>query len=245
MGNVGDTDMEQLKLGNITVDVVQKNIKNIHLSVYPPTGRVRISAPDRLDLDTIRVFIISKLGWIKKQQIRLKNQAREAQREFINRESHYFNGKRYLLEVIEKDVAPKVILKHSAIELYVRPETDAVKKKIILDEWYRRKLKETVPLLIKKWEKKMSVQVNEFGIKKMKTRWGTCNPQAKRIWLNLELAKKPPEYLEYIVVHEMVHLLERKHNNRFTALMTGFIPKWRFYKEELNRLPVSHMDHAR
>ena len=128
MGNVGDTDMEQLKLGNITVDVVQKNIKNIHLSVYPPTGRVRISAPDRLDLDTIRVFIISKLGWIKKQQTRLKNQEREAQREFINRESHYFNGKRYLLEVIEKDVAPKVILKHSAIELYVRPETDAVKK---------------------------------------------------------------------------------------------------------------------
>lgn len=234
--------MEQLKLGNITVDVVQKNIKNIHLSVYPPAGRVRISAPNRMDLATIRVFVISKLSWIKKQQTRLRNQEREAQREFINRESHYFNGKRYLLKVTERDAAPKVVLKHSAIELYVRPETDAVKRKSILDEWYRRKLKETVPSLIEKWKKKMNVQVKEFGIKKMKTKWGTCNRQAKRIWLNLELAKKPAECLEYIVVHEMVHLLERNHNDRFIALMTEFMPKWRFYKDELNRLPVSHVD---
>ena len=234
--------MEQLKLGNITVDVVQKNIKNIHLSVYPPTGRVRISAPNRMDLATIRVFVISKLSWIKKQQTRLRNQEREAQREFINRESHYFNGKRYLLKVTERDAAPKVVLKHSSIELFVRPETDAVKRKSILDEWYRRLLKETVPSLIEKWEKKMNVQVNEFGIKKMKTKWGTCNRKAKRIWLNLELAKKPAECLEYIVVHEMVHLLERNHNDRFIALMTEFIPKWRFYKDELNRLPVSHVD---
>ena len=234
--------MEQLELGNITVDVVQKNIKNIHLSVYPPTGRVRISAPNRMNLATIRVFVISKLSWIKKQQTRLRNQEREAQREFINRESHYFNGKRYLLKVIERNAAPEVVLKHSAIELYVRPETDAVKRKSILDEWYRRKLKETVPSLIEKWEKKMNVQVNEFGIKKMKTRWGTCNRQAKRIWLNLELAKKPAECLEYIVVHEMAHLLERNHNDRFIALMTEFIPKWRFYKDELNRLPVTHVD---
>ena len=230
--------MEQLKLGNITVDVVQKNIKNVHLSVYPPTGRVRISAPNRMDLATIRVFVISKLSWIKKQQTRLRNQAREAQREYINRESHYFNGKRYLLKVTERDAAPKVVLRHSAIELFVRPETDAVKKKSILDEWYRRKLKETVPSFIEKWEKKMNVQVNEFGIKKMKTRWGTCNCKAKRIWLNLELAKKPAECLEFIVVHEMAHLLERNHNDRFIALMTEFMPKWRFYKNELNRLPV-------
>ena len=234
--------MEQLKIDNITVDVVQKNIKNIHLRVYPPAGRVRISAPSRMDLAAIRAFVISKLGWIKKQQTRLINQAREAQREFINRETHYFNGKRYLLKVTEQNAAPKVVLKHSSIELYVRPETDAVKRKSILDEWYRRKLKEIVPALIEKWEKKMNVQVNEFGIKKMKTRWGTCNRQAKRIWLNLELAKKPPECLEYIVVHEMAHLLERKHNDRFTALMTGFIPKWRFYKDELNRLPITHAD---
>jgi len=234
--------MEQLKLGNITIDVVQKNIKNIHLSVYPPAGRVRISAPNRMDLATIRVFAISKLSWIKKQQTRLRNQEREAQREFINRESHYFNGKRYLLKVTERDAAPKVVLKHNAIELYVRPETNAVKRKSIINEWYRRKLKETVPSLIEKWEKKMNVQVKEFGIKKMKTKWGTCNRQAKRIWLNLELAKKPAECLEYVVVHEMAHLLEKKHNDRFISLMSEFMPKWRFYKDELNRLPVSHVD---
>jgi len=232
--------MEQLKLGDIIVDLVQKNIKNIHLSVHPPKGRVRISAPERMDLATIRAFAVSKLGWIKKQQIRLRNQEREIPREFMNRESHYFNGKRYLLKVIERNAAPKVILNHSNIELCVRPETDAVKRKFILDEWYRRKLKETVPSLIEKWEKKIDVQVNEFGIKKMKTKWGTCNRQAKRIWLNLELAKKLPECLEYVVVHEMVHLLERNHNDRFIALMTGFMPEWRFYKDELNRLPVSH-----
>jgi len=234
--------MEQLKLGNITIDVVQKNIKNIHLSVYPPAGRVRISAPNRMDLATIRVFAISKLSWIKKQQTRLRNQEREAQREFINRESHYFNGKRYLLKVTERDAAPKVVLKHNAIELYVRPETNAVKRKSIINEWYRRKLKETVPSLIEKWKKKMNVQVKEFGIKKMKTKWGTCNRQAKRIWLNLELAKKPAECLEYVVVHEMAHLLEKKHNDRFISLMSEFMPKWRFYKDELNRLPVSHVD---
>jgi len=234
--------MEQLKIGNITVDVVRKSIKNIHLRVYSPEGRVRISAPNRIDLATIRAFAISKISWVKKQQTRLRNQEREPQREFINRETHYFDGKRYLLKVIERNAAPKVVLKHSVIELYVRPETDTLKKKSILDEWYRRKLKETVPALIEKWEKKMNVQVNEFGIKRMRTRWGTCNRQAKRIWLNLELAKKPPEYLEYIVVHEMVHLLERKHNDRFNMLMTEFIPKWQFYKDELNRLPISHLD---
>ncbi|MDP3029889.1 MAG: SprT family zinc-dependent metalloprotease [Deltaproteobacteria bacterium] len=234
--------MEQLQLGNITVDVVQKDIKNVHLSVYPPTGRVRISAPFRMNLDTIRIFAISKLNWIKKQQTKLRNQEREAPREFLNRESHYFNGKRYLLEVIEQDAAPKVELKHSKIELYVRPQTNREKMKSILDEWYRSQLKASLPTLIEKWEKKMNVRVNEFGIKKMKTRWGTCNRKAKRIWLNLELAKKPGECLEYIVVHEMVHLLERNHNDRFTSLMNAFMPKWRFYKDELNRLSVRHED---
>lgn len=229
-------------MGNIIVDVVQKDIKNVHLSVYPPTGRVRISAPFRMNLDTIRIFAISKLNWIKKQQTKLRNQEREAPREFLNRESHYFNGKRYLLEVIEQDAAPKVELKHSKIELYVRPQTNREKMKSILDEWYRSQLKASLPTLIEKWEKKMNVRVNEFGIKKMKTRWGTCNRKAKRIWLNLELAKKPGECLEYIVVHEMVHLLERNHNDRFTSLMNAFMPKWRFYKDELNRLSVRHED---
>jgi len=234
--------MKQLKVGTITIDVVQKDIKNIHLSVHPPSGRVRISAPGRMDLDTIRVFAVSRLGWIKKQQIKMRNQEREAAREFIGRERHYFNGRRYLLTVIEEDAAPKVVLKHTTIELHVRPETCMLKRKAVLTEWYREKLKETVPSLIARWEKKMNVKVSEFGIKKMRTKWGTCNREAKRIWLNLELAKKPPECLEYIVVHEMVHLMERNHNDRFIALMTEFMPKWRFYKDELNQLPVSHVD---
>ncbi len=232
--------MEQLQLGNLTVDVVQKNIKNIHLSVYPPTGRIRISAPFRMNLDTIRVFAISKLSWIKKQQAKLRKQEREAPREFLNRESHYFNGKRYLLKVIEQAAVPRVELKHSKIELYVRPQTNREKMKSILDEWYRSQLKASLPRLIGKWEKKMNVKVNEFGIKKMKTKWGTCNSEAKRIWLNLELAKKPAECLEYIVVHEMVHLLKRNHNDRFISLMNTFMPKWRFYKDELNRTPLRH-----
>ncbi|MDO9288110.1 MAG: SprT family zinc-dependent metalloprotease [Thermodesulfovibrionales bacterium] len=232
--------MTHLRLGNITVDVLQKDIRNIHLSVYPPTGRVRISAPTRFDLDTIRVFAISKLSWIKKQQTKLRNQEREAPREFLNRESHYFKGKRYLLKIIENDAVPRVELKHSKIKLYVRPQTSKEKMKYILDEWYRSQLKASLPTLIEKWAKKMDVRVNEFGIKKMRTKWGTCNREAKRIWLNLELAKKPGECLEYIVVHEMVHLLERHHNDRFISLINEFMPKWRFYKGELNRRPLRH-----
>ena len=234
--------ISQIELGNIKIDVIQKNIKNIHLSVYPPLGRVRISAPERMDLDTIRVFAISKLQWIKKHRETFKNLKREAQREYISRESHYFKGKRYLLKVIEHTAPPKVILKHSEIELYVRPNSTTEKKKQILDEWYRAELKKIVPNLIEKWEKKIGVKSNEFGIKKMRTRWGTCNTKAKRIWINLELGKKPAECLEYIIVHELVHLLEKGHKENFIKYMDEFMPKWRHYKEELNRLPFSHID---
>ena len=193
-----------------------------------------------MDMDTIRVYAISKLSWIKKQQTKLQNQEREAPRDFINRESHYFKGQHYLMKVIEENAPPKVILQHKTIELYVRPGTYTEKRKAILDNWYRMKLKETVAAIIEKWEMIINVQVNEFGIRKMKTKWGTCNRAAKRIWLNLELAKKPVECLEYIAVHEMVHLLERNHNDRFVSLMDEFMPKWRFFKDELNRLPVRH-----
>ena len=234
--------MQQIELGNIKIDVELKNIKNIHLSVYPPNGKVKISAPDRMELDTIRVFAISKLQWIKKQQEAFRNQERETPREYLTKESHYFKGKRYLLKVIEHNAKPKVILKHSEIELYIRPNATIEKRKQILDEWYRAELKKLVPKMIEKWEKKIGVKSNEFGIKKMKTKWGTCNTKAKRIWLNLEIAKKPFECLEYIIVHELVHLLERKHNEKFIKYMNEFMPKWRFYREELNRLPFSHVD---
>ena len=232
--------MEQLRLGDIIINVEQKDIKNIHLSVYPPAGRVRIAAPLRMDLDTIRVYALSKLNWIKKQQAKFKNQDREVPREFLNKESHYYYGKRYLLKVIEVEAPPKIELKHSTIVLYIRPGTLTAKRQAILDEWYRAQLKMALPALIEKWEKKLDVKVNEFRIKKMRTKWGTCNRDAKRIWLNLELAKKPSECLEYIVVHEMIHLLERKHNSIFTAYMNEYLPKWRFFRDQLNRLPVKH-----
>jgi len=232
--------MEKLKLGDITIDVVQKDIKNIHLSVHPPTGRVRISAPTRMDLDTIRVFAISKQSWIKKQQAKLKNQEREAPREYINRESHYYLGKRYLLKVIEHGAPSKAVLKHNTIELYVRENTSPEKRKGVLENWYRIRLKELVPPYIAKWEKLLKVKVEELAVKKMRTKWGSCNSKARRIWLNLELTKKPRYCIEYILVHEMVHLLERKHNELFIAYMDEFFPKWRFCKEELNRSPLRH-----
>lgn len=234
--------MHTIDLGKFTADVELKDIKNIHLSVYPPTGRVRIAAPSRMDLETIRIFAISKLGWIKKQQTKLNNQEREAPRDFVSRESHYYLGKRYLLKIVESESKPCVSINHNSLLMYVKPAHDIKHKQNLLQEWYRENLKAIVPEYISKWEGKMQVTVAEFGIKKMKTKWGTCNRDERRIWINLELAKKPLECLEYIVVHEMVHLLERHHNDRFISYMNKFLPQWREYKEELNRLPISHVE---
>ncbi len=222
------------------MDVVQKDIKNVHLSVYPPTGRVRISAPLRMNLDTIRVFAISKLGWIKQQQRKLREQERETPREYLDRESHYVWGKRYLLKIEEQDAAPEVELKHNKMILRIRPAASQERKHDILDEWYREQLKAAAPALIAKWEPLMGVKVERFFVQRMKTKWGSCSPDSRNIRLNTDLAKKPPECLEYIVVHEMVHLLEPTHNSRFVALMDQFMPKWRFYKDQLNKLPVRH-----
>lgn len=234
--------MEQIKLGEIVVDVELKDIKNVHLSVYPPKGRVRIAAPMRMTLDTIRIYAISKLSWIKKQQQKFQAQVREAPREFLTKEGHYFLGSRYLLKVIEHDAPPVITVKHRTIEMRVRPNTDLQKRQTLMDEWYRTQLKEQVPQIIAKYEKVMGVKVSEFAIKKMKTKWGTCNREAGRIWLNLELAKKPLQCIEYIVVHEMVHLLERNHNDKFIAYMNNFLPEWKELKNELNKLPVSHRE---
>lgn len=234
----------QVKLGDIVVDVVLKDIKNVHLSVYPPTGRVRISAPSRMSLDTIRVFAISKLSWIRQQQRKLREQERETRREYLNRESHCVWGKRYLLTVSESDQSPSVELKHSQMLLRVRPSTDEFKKRAIVEEWYRQQLKKAVPRFIAKWEPLMGVKVERLFVQRMKTKWGSCNHGARNIRLNTDLAKKPGECLEYIVVHEMVHLLEPTHNERFLALIDRFMPKWQFYRDQLNRLPVSHEDWA-
>jgi predicted metal-dependent hydrolase len=225
----------KLKLGEIAVDVTRKDIKNVHLSVYPPTGKVRISAPLRMNLDTIRLFAISKLGWIRQQQKKVIQQERESPREYLDRESHYVWGKRYMLNVIEKNAAPAVELNHSRLVLQIRPAADEAKKRAILDEWYRSQLKAAAPALIAKWKPLMGVKVERFFVQKMKTKWGSCSHRAATIRLNTDLAKKPRECLEYIVVHEMVHLLEPTHNSRFIALMDQYMPGWRSHREMLTR----------
>jgi len=229
---------DRLELGDIVADVVRKDIKNVHLSVYPPTGTVRISAPLNMKLDTIRIFAISKISWIRKQQQKLNDQERETCREYLDGESHYLWGKRYLLKVTEKNAAPVVKLSHSEMVLRIRPGATEAKRRSVVDEWYRQQVKEAVSPLIAKWEKNLEVSVKHFIVRKMKTRWGTCTPDSRTIRLNLELAKKPPECLEYIIVHELTHLLEPTHNSHFIALMDQFLPKWRFCRDELNRLPV-------
>lgn len=230
----------RIEIGGIVLEVVKKDIKNVHLSVYPPSGKVRISAPIRMNTDTIRVYAISKLSWIKQQQKKLRAQERETPREYLDRESHYVWGKRYLLKVVEQDVAPAAELKHSRLLLRVRTGSSKEKKQAALEEWYRQQIKEAVPPLIAKWQPLMGVKVKRFFVQRMKTKWGSCNSVSGTIRLNTELAKKPGECLEYIVVHEMAHLLEPTHNPRFVALMEQFMPKWRSHREELNRLPVRH-----
>ena len=234
--------VSQIKLGDISVDVVLKDIKNVHLSVHPPTGRVRISAPSRMKMDTIRVFAISKLAWIRQQQKKLREQERETPREYLDRESHYVWGKRYLLNVTERDVAPALALKHNRMVLTVRAETDEATREAIVAQWYRDQIKAVVPDLIAKWELVLGVAVNRVFVQQMKTKWGSCNSRARTIRLNTELAKKPKDCLEYIVLHEMVHFIEPTHNARFVALMDRFMPKWQFCRQRLNRLPVRHAD---
>jgi predicted metal-dependent hydrolase len=230
----------QLQLGDIAVDVVLKNIKNVHLSVYPPTGRVRISAPSRMSLDTVRVFAISKLAWIRQQQRKLREQERETPREYLDRESHYVWGDRYLLSVIERDQASAVVLKHSRMILAVRAGAGEAAKEGIVAQWYREQIKTVALELIAKWQPILAVSVHRVFVQQMKTKWGSCNPRARTIRLNTELAKKPKECLEYIVAHEMLHLLEPKHNARFIRLLDQFMPQWQHYRDTLNGLPVRH-----
>jgi hypothetical protein len=230
--------MEKIIINDIEIELTKKNIKNVYLSVHPPDGRVKISAPYRMNMDSIRLFVISKISWIKRQQSKFKNQERQPEREYVSGESHYFLGQRYLLNVIytNKRKQGVEVRNKKYIDLYVRENAPKHIRERVMIEWCRKQLKELIPPLIAKWEPIIGVKVKEFGVKRMKTCWGTCNPKAKRIWINLELAKKSPTCLEYVVVHEMVHLLERHHNERFKAYMDKFIPNWRAVKAELNCL---------
>jgi len=234
---------QRLDIRGICVEVVRKTIKNLHLGVYPPSGRVRVAAPLWLDDDAVRLAVLSRWGWICRKRAEFAQQDRQSQREFTTGESHYFQGQRYRLDVIERDGPPAVrLLNKAKMALCVRPGTDRDAREAILARWYRRQLCAQLPDLCAKWAGKVGVTVNEVRIKKMKTLWGSCNIEAKRIWLNLELAKKPTLCLEYVLVHEMVHLLERRHNERFRKLMDQFMPQWRVHRDELNQQPLAHQE---
>ena len=211
--------------------------------VYPPNGRVRVAAPLYLDDDAVRLAVISRLGWIRRKQADFERQNRQSQREFVTGESHYFQGRRYRLDVTEHNSPPTVrLLNNTTIALSVRPGTDRDMREAVLYRWYRRELRGQLPALLAKWAPRVGVTVADVRIRKMKTLWGSCNIEARRIWLNLELVKKPASCLEYVLVHEMVHLIERRHNARFRELMDRFMPQWRMHRDELNRAPLAHAD---
>lgn len=229
-----------LELGGLAVEVIRKDIKNLHLNVHPPSGRVRISAPRRMSADTIRMFAISKLGWIRQQQGKLRAQERETPREYLDRESHHVWGRRYLLRVVEEEAAPSVRIQGGRLVLRVRPGADAEGREAVLSAWYRQLVRVAAAPLLEAWAAKLGVEMSGFVVRQMKTRWGTCNAEARTIRLNTELAKKPRACLEYIVVHELIHLRDPTHGPTFRAMMDGATPGWRGTREMLNRLPARH-----
>ena len=238
-------DRHQIEIGEIVVEVVRKEIKNLHVGVYPPAGRVRVAAPLHLDNDAVRLAVISRLGWILRKQKEFRKQDRQSQREMVSGESHYFQGHRYILDVVEREGVPTILLRNNrTMEIRVRPGTGRDQREAVLQRWYRRQLRALLPPLLEKWEPKVGKRASEVRIKKMKTRWGSCNIEARRIWLNLELIKKPVSCLEYVLVHELVHLHERHHTERFQDLLEALIPTWRLHREELNRAPLAHEEWA-
>lgn len=230
---------EVIRIGDIPIAVTRKNIKNVHLSVHPPKGRVTMSVPKGTRLDVARAYAISKLAWIRDKQEKMAGQARETPREFVKRESHYLWGRRYLLTVIERDAKPSVAVDHKRIRLFVRPGSDQAKRAEVIHEWYRSILHELVPRLLSKWEPRLGVRVNAYFLQRMKTKWGSCNHRAGHIRLNTELVKKPKDLVEYVVVHELIHLIEPKHNDRFFALLEKHWPYWREARAELNELSLT------
>jgi predicted metal-dependent hydrolase len=237
------TDPIPLIVDGIPVHVVRKPIKHLHLGVYPPDGRVRVSAPLHVTDDAVRMAVIGRLAWIRKHQARFAAQARQSARRMVSGESHLFLGRRYRLQVLEhRDVRQSVVVRGSTLELHVQPGTTDARREAILYGWYRAILRELVPPLIARWEPVLGVRAADWGIKRMKTRWGSCNTRDRRVWVNLELIKKAPECLEYVVVHELVHLLERGHGARFKALMDRHLPRWREVRARLNAEPLAHAD---
>lgn len=228
-----------IQIGDLAITVTRKDIKNVHLSVLPPDGRISLSVPAGTRLEVARAYVITKLNWIREQQEKLRNQAREAPREFIDLESHYLWGRRHLLSVIERDAKPSVTVDHKRITLSVRPGSNHAKRAEVIHEWHKSLLHEFIPQVISKWEPKLGVQVSAYYLQRMKTKWGGCNHRECRIRLNTELVKKPNDLIEYVVVHEMLHLIESTHSTRFISLITEHYPTWREARAELNELPLA------
>jgi predicted metal-dependent hydrolase len=236
--------LHRIEIAGIPVDVEFKDIKNIHLSVLPPEGDVRVAAPSRMNLDGIRVFLITRLSWIRQQRKKFEEQEREPIREYIERESHYLWGKRYLLSVEENEQPTQVRALHSQIKLNISADADRNKRDAVVAAWYRDELRRVAEPLIETWEERLGVKVERLFVQRMRTMWGSCNPDARSIRLNTELAKKPQECLEYVVVHEMLHMLEPTHSERFQSLLDVHLPQWRGVKELLNRLPFGEVNDA-
>lgn len=231
-----------LTVGDLGVDVVYKDIKNLHISVYPPVGRVRVAAPTRTDEDTIRLAVVQRLPWIKRQREQLQNADRQTQRQMVSGESHYVWGKRYLLDVSRTGGNHRVELKGNTLWLVAPEDSDADSRRTVLDRWYRRELKAAVPPILEKWQPIVGAEADKIVVRRMKTKWGTCVTHSRALWLNPELAKKNPLCLEYIVVHELAHLRERGHGERFVMLMDKFLPDWRIRRDELNQAPLADED---
>jgi predicted metal-dependent hydrolase len=230
---------QTIKVGDIAISITLKDVQNVHLSVHPPDGHVTLVAPASTRIDVARAYAISKLGWIRDQQRQFLNQARENPRQFIGRESHYLWGRRYLLSVVYKDAKPNVTYDHKRIIISVRPGSDATKRAKIFHEWHKSLLHDVVPPLIQKWQAKMGVEISEYFLQRMKTKWGSCNHQSQNIRLNTELVKKPKDLLEYVIVHELAHLIEPTHNDLFVAILNNHYPTWREARAELNELSLS------
>ncbi|MGC9269886.1 M48 family metallopeptidase [Acidiphilium sp.] len=235
------TEIGHMMVGGLRVDVVRKAIKNLHIGVYPPNGRVRVAAPLAVNDDAVRLAVVTRLGWIKRQKAKFEEQTRQSERVYVSGESHYFLGQRYRLRVIEAASAGRVVIRNgNMIELQIRPQTDQAGRERLMLAWYRQQLRARAAPMIMSWVDTMALRPPAWGIKRMKTKWGTCNIEAQRIWLNLELIKKPAHCLEYVVVHELAHFRERNHTDRFIELMDQHLPSWRSVREELNTAPLAH-----
>jgi len=233
------TASSKLTVRGIDVEIVYKDIKNLHIGVYPPAGRVRVAAPRRVDEDRIRLAVIQRLSWIKRQQKQLRDAVRQSEREMVSGESHYVWGSRLRLRIIERPGRAHVEVDHDRLLLYMPEGSDRETRTKVLQRWQREELRRAVPPLISKWEPRIGRSVSAWGVKRMKTKWGSCNRESGRVWVNLELAKKPPLCLEYVVVHEMAHLLVRNHGEPFAKLMDTLLPDWRTRRETLNNAPLA------